>query len=243
MSAVRALTDVMQQPQELDSTRQEANPIAEIQAMQDVLYDILATGIDPDLSDAPSAEIERFLHEHARTPKTIDEFRAFFAVHGLSVRTRPLPQPSEAFSLPPIECPPSASAILELPASALEDERDTAAHRVRPSAPPPPPLPRRSTRRLGLAAAGFAFACIATGLGFTAYRGYAELSALRAEVGRSSQNNRQNERAIAALREHAKDIESSVNATGELVQRVDQKSDIVLQFVQAEEAKHTKKHH
>src|SRR5712671_6118944 len=108
MSAVRALSDLVEEAQ----AAQDSNPFAEVQAMQDVLYDILATGIDPEQSDAPSAEIERFLHEHARAPKTLDEFRAFFAEHGLSVRTRPLPQASAALSLPPIECPPAARALL-----------------------------------------------------------------------------------------------------------------------------------
>ena len=63
-------------------------PARDVQAMQDVLYDILATGIDPEQAQLPLDAIERFLHEHARANKSPDEFRAFFAQHGLSVSTR-----------------------------------------------------------------------------------------------------------------------------------------------------------
>ena len=97
--------------------------------MQDVLYDILATGLDPDQSDAPSEAIERFLFEHARAPKTADEFRAFFAVHGLSVRARA--QEPVALSW---RCPNRAPRI----------EHDAGAHAGRARATPVDSMRRRS---------------------------------------------------------------------------------------------------
>src|SRR5262245_17784727 len=122
MSAVQAIPQLELQP---------PVPI-DVQAMQDVLYDIIATGIDVEPNDVPSAAIERFLHEHARTPKSVDEFRAFFAEHGLSVRTRP----AAHVALPPIEAPvpvPPPMMVTPEPAiEVIEVEAVTGTHRLPP---------------------------------------------------------------------------------------------------------------
>jgi hypothetical protein len=49
----------------------------------DVLYEILAQGGEGHGS-ASTEDVERFLHEHARAPKSLDQMRAFFQQHGLS---------------------------------------------------------------------------------------------------------------------------------------------------------------
>src|SRR5688500_4816351 len=77
---------------------------AGLQAMQDVLYDILANGMDPESCEVPTQEVERFLFEHARSPRSRDEFHSFFAAHGLSVRTHFAPPPA-GLVLPPLERP------------------------------------------------------------------------------------------------------------------------------------------
>jgi hypothetical protein len=41
------------------------------QALQDVLYDTLAVGVDSDASASTASAIETFLHEHARSPKSM----------------------------------------------------------------------------------------------------------------------------------------------------------------------------
>jgi hypothetical protein len=55
----------------------------------DVLYEVLATGPAPK-SKLTREQVERFLHEHARSPKPIAEMVQFFEEHGL-----PLVQPEE----------------------------------------------------------------------------------------------------------------------------------------------------
>jgi hypothetical protein len=48
----------------------------------DVLYEVLAQGV-PAGSKITSADVERFLHEHARSRKSTAEMLAFFEQHGL----------------------------------------------------------------------------------------------------------------------------------------------------------------
>ena len=106
MSAVRAAQSISPEPSALD---------ADVQLMQDVLYDILATGVDPDQADAPSLEIEHFLFEHARAPKTAEEFRAFFAAHGLSVRARVSAARCAAIALPELTRPSADGMPARMP--------------------------------------------------------------------------------------------------------------------------------
>lgn len=48
----------------------------------DVLYELLAQGINPRTSPS-RAEVEQFLHEHARERKSEEEMLCFFTLHGL----------------------------------------------------------------------------------------------------------------------------------------------------------------
>ncbi len=49
----------------------------------DVLYEILAQGVEPE-GELESEQVEAFLHEHARSEKSLEEMLAFFTQHGLS---------------------------------------------------------------------------------------------------------------------------------------------------------------
>lgn len=49
----------------------------------DVLYEILASGLEPESATVSVSDIETFLHQHARTPKTRPEIEAFFVSGGL----------------------------------------------------------------------------------------------------------------------------------------------------------------
>jgi hypothetical protein len=200
-----------------------------VEAMQDILYDILANGMDPERSEVPMQAVERFLFEHARSPKSRDEFRAFFAEHGLSVRMNLAPEPA-GLVLPPIEraalpldrdMPVSVPVELAFSATAsmstlLDDSERTGTHA----------MPRRRVGRvLGLWAA---LACVGALLGAGGYHGYRTILELQGELERTAQHSRDNQQALRALRDHAADLESSVAATGELVQRMDQKSDLLI---------------
>jgi hypothetical protein len=207
----------------------EAHPGAsalslDIQAMQDVLYDILANGVDPDRAEIPTQEVECFLFEHARAPKSREEFYAFFEKHGLTLGRRRAPAP---IALPPIErvperdmpprLPVELSAFAERAPDPWAGEEVTGARLRRPA-------------KLGLwaALAGAAVLIAAAGV-----YGYSTVSDLRGELERTARASRDNQRALDALRDHAADLESNIAATGELVQRMDQKSDLIVESLTA----------
>jgi hypothetical protein len=83
----------------------------------DVLYEMLAQGSPAHEGGLARADVERFLHEHARAPKPRAELLRFFDVHGL---------PTEASEL-------SADRELGALARGLQRERSSRA----PSLPPP----------------------------------------------------------------------------------------------------------
>lgn len=224
MSGVRAAHSLSMEP---PPPPKPATADGGVQAMQDILYDILANGMDPESSDVPTQEVERFLFEHARAPKSREQFQAFFAAHGLSVRTRIAPEPQLA--LPPIQRPASndagmpASVPVELAFTGsvgrkgfvLDDAEDKEA---------------RPTRR-GLAVVGawLALGCVIALLGAAGYYGYTTILQLQGEIERTTRDGRDTQEALEALRDHAAGLESSVAATGELVQRMDQKSDLLIE--------------
>lgn len=246
MSAVRAAQSISNEPSALD---------ADVQLMQDVLYDILATGLDPDQSDAPSEAIERFLFEHARAAKTAEEFRAFFAMHGLSVRTRAqepvalslaLPEITRAVEPMPARMPVELDATpVEFDASPLEPtepaEPVTGAHRLVIDIDEDFMPATRGNRGL-VAAAWCAALCVVALCGAAAYYGYNTILTLRGEVERTNVRHEQDRAAISALQDQAAGLETSVSATGDLLQRVDQKSDFLVQSLLDEQAKAKRKY-
>jgi hypothetical protein len=206
MSAVRAMSSISTEP---------SAPEADVQTMQDVLYDILAVGMDAEQNDVPSAAIERFLHEHAREPKSLAEFRGFFAEHGLSLRARPALQPPPLL-LPPIERFEPVSETFAPPATSESVEPDwlTAAQ------------PRR---KLGPIAIWAASACAVLGLAVAMVHGYATITELRTNLERASALNQQDQAAIQALRDRASSLEASVASTREQMQVLDEKDALLAQ--------------
>jgi hypothetical protein len=237
MSAVRAAQSISSEPCALD---------ADVQLMQDVLYDILATGLDPDQADAPSDAIERFLFEHARAPKTADEFRAFFATHGLSVRARAQEPVALSLALPEITRatePMPARMPVELESPPLDPEPVTGAHRFVLD-PGEDFTPRRGSGGRGLTLAAWCAAlCVVALCGAAAYYGYYTILDLRGEVARTNARHDQDRAAIATLQDQAAGLETSVSASGDLLQRVDEKSDFLVQSLLDEQAKAKHKHH
>lgn len=232
MSAVRAARSVSPEP---------SAPDADVQLMQDVLYDILATGIDTDQTDVAIADIERFLCEHARSPRSADEFRAFFADHGLSVRARGS-EPLE-LALPDIARADAGAAVqppplqLAAPAPAVASEAVTAAHA--PVAFEPTAAAVGPRRALAFAA-WFAALSMAALCAAAAWYGQVAIGELRAELARAHAQSSADREAIRTLKDQTAGLESSVSAGSELLQRVDHKSDFVVQSLleQAEARRH-----
>ena len=53
--------------------------------LEDLLYDILASGADPSLPAGTLEAVQTFLHEHARSKHSLPEFVTFFTSHKLSM--------------------------------------------------------------------------------------------------------------------------------------------------------------
>jgi hypothetical protein len=193
--------------------------------LQDILYDILATGIDARQTSVAPEDIERFLHEHARAPKSAAEFREFFDRHGLHADTRTAE--SAILELPPITTPREASPqSVEPPIELTLSDIDPAGFADDPfELKRVPPPPRRVVPR---GAAWLIVALLAIAFALLTWRGVATVSELRAEVSRASVRHQQDRSALRRLSDQTANLESSVAATGELVQRMDQKSDLLI---------------
>lgn len=112
-------------------SRLGADSVSEGQLL-DVLYEILAQGGDGH-GDASADDVERFLHEHARAPKSLEQMRAFFQQHGLST------DPSSYSSDPELEEVASGLHRERSPASVImpvEHEPEPVTAPARQFAPP-----------------------------------------------------------------------------------------------------------
>jgi hypothetical protein len=206
-------------------------PARDVQAMQDVLYDILATGLDTEHT-VPLDAVEHFLHEHARSAKSGDEFRAFFAQHGLSLTSR-------AIKPPPVVLPPIARAV--------QDDPPVAKFPVELAKPePPPPLhaafpasmidaapfgapPRRSQPWVWAA-----LILMAGGVSALAYHGYATITRLEHRLVEADNASKSDRVALDELKTKTAGLESEVASSGEEIQRVDDKSNLIIQSLLTE---------
>ncbi len=203
-----------------------ATPGMDADAMQDVLYDILATGMDTEQVDAPTEQIERFLFEHARSPKSGSEFEAFFAQHGLTVRRGSAPAADTGFALPPLEPPPvdESAAVLALAGEddLGVDEARTGQHSTfsQPGVAAPRPWAMRMM--------GAALLVLCLGLAAIAWVGHGIIQELRGDLDRAEVRGAQQEQVIDQLEGRAAGIQSSIEANGQLIHRMEQKSDLLI---------------
>ncbi|MDH5674255.1 MAG: hypothetical protein OEZ06_19025 [Myxococcales bacterium] len=228
MSGVRAAQNLARQPLQGD-----------VERMQDALYDILATGIDPD-GDISSEVVERFLFEHARTPKSAEQFSAFFAEHGIDAPDADAAKVTD-LELPPLRAVPNADALEPIAAS------PSAATGALP--PVPAPLPRTRddledplptpnfeavrARRSGLLpwlGMGLLGAAAMAALGF----GYVLVRDLQGQVAEARQAGERDHALIEQLEARSAGIQASVAANGEMMMRMDQKNDLLLDSIASE---------
>jgi hypothetical protein len=213
-------------------------PARDVQAMQDVLYDILATGLDPEQAQIPLDAIERFLHEHARNAKSIEDFRAFFAQHGLTLTTRAIKPPPVA--LPPIERP-------------MQDDPPVAKFPVELARPEPLPqgagFARQLPDELELALkprraqpwVWAALILLAGGVSAAAYHGYSVITRLEHRLEQADSASRSDRVALDELKTKTAGLESHVAASGEEIQRVDDKSNMIIQSLIIEQTRKSRK--
>lgn len=227
MSAVRATKSI------------PSDPLAvrvDVQAMQDLLYDILATGVDAEQSSVSVEAVERFLHEHARAPKAPEEFTAFFARQGLTISGRP-PRPAPVVALPPIQRPAQAEApVLKFPVElatspSAAEESDLLSLSL--AAPFGARAQGGSPRRWRAYLAWGSAAAAVVAVGALAYVAYTTITQLEQRLDRTHAAAQADRQALHALEHQQVDLVSNVAASAQIIERMDQKSDLILDSIQA----------
>jgi hypothetical protein len=221
MSAVRAAKPILAEPV---TTR------VDVRAMQDMLYDILATGVDSEQASVSIDAVESFLHEHARAAKSPEEFLAFFAQQGLTIHGR-APRPAAA-ALPPIQRPVAQdeAQVLKFPVELAKSAEAADDLALVASFAPNALSANVGGGRAWLAWSFGAAAVIA--ISALAYVGYETILSLEQRLEQSHAAAQVDRKAISALEHQQVNLESNVAASAQMMERVDQKSDLILESVQ-----------
>lgn len=191
--------------------------------LEDMLYDILASGADPNLPAGTLEAVQTFLHEHARSKRALAEFVAFFTKHKLSMAR------DTGFGLGISALDLRTPARISAPDPELELEATRAATQgLRLPDPEPievaPVEVVRVTRHVSVwwAAAAVVLAAISGGALFAALTSHSELERARAEQNAMSVKLAQMQSEVARLR-------GSVEQTAQTAQTAEHKSELVLQ--------------
>lgn len=201
---------------------QPLSPEPNVLELEDMLYDILASGADPNLPAGTLEAVQTFLHEHARSRRPLSEFVAFFTKHKLSMVR------DTGFGL-------GLALDLRTPTriSAPDPELDLEQTRAAPQAlrlPEPEPIEvvpvevERGPRHVSIwwAAAAVILAAISGGALFAALTSHSELERARTE---------QNAMAVklAQMQSEVARLQGSVEQTAQKARDADHKSELMLQ--------------
>ena len=128
------------------ASEEARQPELDVPDMVDILYELIAFGVDND-SQVPLDQVQQFLHEHARAPKSEVEFRRFFAEHTIEARAiHDPPLPLEGLSAP---IPPLDDELTPLPSiSRVRPLTPIAQTLTTTASPAPAPSPAPSMRPL-----------------------------------------------------------------------------------------------
>lgn len=199
----------------------------------DVLYEVLAQGLPApaDVQDGAlsRADVERFLHEHARTPKPREELLRFLSVHGLPVEpsevsadhelallARGLQRAQRSASLPA----PMLPVVLDEDDDASGDEVENEATSPRLVAPaflaqPLPAIGVRSLRTIRrLPRAWIALCAVVLGLAVVLLLSHLHAERLAARLATAQAGRRFAEQRESHLRAEVQRLRSELAARG-----------------------------
>jgi hypothetical protein len=180
--------------------------VPSVAELEDMLYDILASGADPNLDPKALEALQLFVHEHARSKKSQAEFLQFFAAQSLPTQ----PERTSLLQLPPLE---SRARAAESPSLPL------------PSAPEPAfvSVAAQSGKRTWLWLAAFAGISGMTGLaGYVALEMRDQIDELRLESARNAAD-------LSQVRSDTDTLRTMLRSQSQLLERIDQRSDRLLQ--------------
>jgi hypothetical protein len=191
----------------------------------DVLYEVLAQGVAPG-SPLTTAEVEQFLHEHARSPKSLADMLAFFERHGLPRTPGEYgadPELSELASGLHRERGPRSGLLAldtEAPLAVPPPDESGPIQKALPATAPSTPLVDDATQRTRLAAPArtprwLSFGALALGLlsligfGLSLQRG----DQLEGELKRARLQLRATDDALTALERRAEGLRGALAQT------------------------------
>jgi len=197
-------------------------PEPNVLELEDMLYDILARGADPNLAPGTLEAVQTFLHEHARSKRSLPEFKAFFASHKLSM----VREAGFGLSLPPVELRSPTRTALPEPEPEPELEPTRAA--ARPTEPDPievaPVAPERTQyygRPAVWASAVAVLAAISCGAMYAAASARGELAHVRAEQQATAEVLAQMQTEVVRLR-------GTVDQNAQISRNLDHKTEVLL---------------
>ncbi len=222
----------------------EAKAHITIAALEDVLYEMLAVGLDPCESRVTQNQIQQFLFEHARSPKSREEFLKFFQAHGLPTDPESEAQP---VALDPV--PGGAGQLPRQPSPVPRRPRlDLDGEPVAPvaSAPLPALLPEslasfepelafpENRSRTALFSMGAAVAALLLLLGAVAAVGYSHLLSLQQELAQTRAEQARDRQAFERVDQQISALGTRTANTGNVLADMEYKLDRVAEAVSPE---------
>jgi hypothetical protein len=215
------------------------NPAIEptVDSLQDLLYELLATGLMPEQSDVSAEDIEQFLFEHAREQKSLDEFKAFFEKHALSLDPSEHFAPangtelSAGFEMPSAPVP-GIPVVAELPSRNDEEERPSSQPPALPQRAPqhtvasaPQPRLQKQNTRFGMwVALGAALAMLGLAIG----AGISMLLSLQAEIEQTKSLQNKERLMVRHLEQRVDGVGAAVISNAEALQNMGPKIDFLV---------------
>ncbi len=215
-----------------------------IETLEDILYEIIATGLEPSEADLTTQEIEKFLHEHARSAKSREAFIRFFKAHKLSTDPSVHLKPSGLGRLPSkIAMPKNTISEPQLPGR-LEPSKPTAVEKPIDETPSPIPTlevePTEESSEIRVRPAEtqhgdnplmgwLAILLIAALLGLTIGLGYLLFDELRQEIDQTKALQRENMRLIEVLKNQVTEQETATASDRQTLQNLDTKTDLLIE--------------
>ncbi len=205
MSAVHAMGKV-------GAARRAPSNEPTMEQLEDALYDILATGVDPGAAPGALEAAQALLHAHARSRKSPAELYAFFQAYGLPVVSDRLPAGALG-ALPALPSTPAQHMAMQ----------PSAAGYASPSMVGMMQAPARSQLWLWTVAAG-----VLIGLGAAIGLGVATITGLRDELHSVRAQAMSSAQTLQQVQSQAEVLRGDLRENAALVQRADKKSDLLV---------------
>jgi hypothetical protein len=195
-------------------------PEPNVLELEDILYDILASGADPNLPAGTLEAVQTFLHEHARSKHSLAEFVAFFASHELSM----VRDTGFGLALPPMDVRAPMRAIapaVEPPTQAGRPEQGSSEPESIEVAPVAAERAQRHGSLAIWASAAAVLAAVSGGALYAAASARTELEHVRAEQRVSAE-------LVGRMQTELTQLRGTVEQNAQLARTVDHKAELLL---------------